>query len=193
MLTRFTQRGRILLQSQSLWHETASFYWGKFCLRLGSLHTGPCVHQWLNGSFHSSRLPNWGHCWADFMHEFMMPLFASREHLRLFPVCPFWAVLDNEHIFLDLEEKLAKYFPKEWKQDSGKVSINTVLHHYHYIKKYQKLQCWDSTYSITASLYHVLHVPCGHQGGYSMIVKINTSMLVGMWEWLHNERVASVT
>ncbi|RXN10504.1 FERM domain-containing 6-like isoform X1 [Labeo rohita] len=28
----------------------------------------------------------------------------------------------NEHIFLDLEEKLAKYFPKEWKQDSGKGS-----------------------------------------------------------------------
>ncbi|KTF89070.1 hypothetical protein cypCar_00024280 [Cyprinus carpio] len=32
-------------------------------------------------------------------------------------------VKNNEHIFLDLEEKLAKYFPKEWKQDSGKVSI----------------------------------------------------------------------
>ncbi|XP_052468597.1 FERM domain-containing protein 6 isoform X1 [Carassius gibelio] len=29
-------------------------------------------------------------------------------------------VKDNEYIFLDLEEKLAKYFPKEWKQDSGK-------------------------------------------------------------------------
>ncbi|XP_026212501.1 FERM_F1_FRMD1 and FERM_C_FRMD1_FRMD6 domain-containing protein isoform X2 [Anabas testudineus] len=27
---------------------------------------------------------------------------------------------DNEHIFLDIEEKLTKYFPKEWKQDSGK-------------------------------------------------------------------------
>ncbi|XP_051772193.1 FERM domain-containing protein 6 isoform X2 [Ctenopharyngodon idella] len=31
-------------------------------------------------------------------------------------------VKNNEHIFLDLEEKLAKYFPKEWKQDSGKGS-----------------------------------------------------------------------
>ncbi|XP_059214741.1 FERM domain-containing protein 6 [Centropristis striata] len=29
-------------------------------------------------------------------------------------------VRDNEHIFLDMEEKLTKYFPKEWKQDSGK-------------------------------------------------------------------------
>ena len=28
---------------------------------------------------------------------------------------------DNEHIYLDLEEKLTKYFPKEWKQESGKV------------------------------------------------------------------------
>ncbi|XP_016105295.1 FERM domain-containing protein 6-like [Sinocyclocheilus grahami] len=56
------------------------------------------------------------------MHEFMMPLFACREHLHLLPVCSFWTVLDNEHIFLDLEEKLAKYFPKEWKQDSGKGS-----------------------------------------------------------------------
>ncbi|KAK9964168.1 hypothetical protein ABG768_005366 [Culter alburnus] len=31
-------------------------------------------------------------------------------------------VKNNEHIFLDLEEKLAKYFPREWKQDSGKGS-----------------------------------------------------------------------
>ncbi|XP_056327080.1 FERM domain-containing protein 6 isoform X1 [Danio aesculapii] len=29
-------------------------------------------------------------------------------------------VKNNEHIFLDLEEKLSKYFPKEWKQDSGR-------------------------------------------------------------------------
>ncbi|XP_054655539.1 FERM domain-containing protein 6 isoform X2 [Dunckerocampus dactyliophorus] len=29
-------------------------------------------------------------------------------------------VRDNEHIFLDMEEKLAKYLPKEWKQESGK-------------------------------------------------------------------------
>ncbi|XP_040906620.1 FERM domain-containing protein 6 isoform X1 [Toxotes jaculatrix] len=29
-------------------------------------------------------------------------------------------VRDNEHIFLDMEEKLTKYFPKEWRQDSGK-------------------------------------------------------------------------
>ncbi|XP_029962825.1 FERM domain-containing protein 6 [Salarias fasciatus] len=29
-------------------------------------------------------------------------------------------VRDNEHIFLDMEEKLTKYFPKEWKQDSVK-------------------------------------------------------------------------
>ncbi|XP_078129435.1 FERM domain-containing protein 6 isoform X2 [Sander vitreus] len=29
-------------------------------------------------------------------------------------------VRENEHIFLDMEEKLTKYFPKEWKQDSGK-------------------------------------------------------------------------
>nr|XP_055025427.1 FERM domain-containing protein 6 isoform X2 [Misgurnus anguillicaudatus] len=31
-------------------------------------------------------------------------------------------VKNNEYIFLDLEEKLANYFPKEWKQDSGKGS-----------------------------------------------------------------------
>lgn len=28
---------------------------------------------------------------------------------------------DNEHTFLDMEEKLSKYFPKDWKQDLGKV------------------------------------------------------------------------
>uniref|UniRef100_A0A8C5H7M8 FERM domain-containing protein 6-like n=1 Tax=Gouania willdenowi TaxID=441366 RepID=A0A8C5H7M8_GOUWI len=31
-------------------------------------------------------------------------------------------VRDNEHVFLDLEEKLNKYFSKEWRQDSGKGS-----------------------------------------------------------------------
>ncbi|KAM6916231.1 FERM domain-containing protein 6 [Xenentodon cancila] len=31
-------------------------------------------------------------------------------------------VRENEHVFLDMEEKLTKYFPKDWKQDSGKVS-----------------------------------------------------------------------
>ncbi|TNM99811.1 hypothetical protein fugu_012844 [Takifugu bimaculatus] len=29
-------------------------------------------------------------------------------------------VKDNEHTFLDMEEKLSKYFPKDWKQDLGK-------------------------------------------------------------------------
>ncbi|XP_069000979.1 FERM domain-containing protein 6 [Embiotoca jacksoni] len=29
-------------------------------------------------------------------------------------------VKDNEHIFLDMEDKLTKYFPKDWKQDTGK-------------------------------------------------------------------------
>ncbi|MEQ2286834.1 hypothetical protein AMECASPLE_006466 [Ameca splendens] len=30
---------------------------------------------------------------------------------------------DNEHIFLDMEEKLTKYFAKDWRQDSGKGSL----------------------------------------------------------------------
>ncbi|KAJ8385490.1 hypothetical protein AAFF_G00185860 [Aldrovandia affinis] len=36
-------------------------------------------------------------------------------------------VKDNEYIFLDLEEKLTKYFPKEWKQDSGKGAHRRAL------------------------------------------------------------------
>ncbi|XP_034538151.1 FERM domain-containing protein 6 [Notolabrus celidotus] len=36
-------------------------------------------------------------------------------------------VKDNEHIFLDMEEKLTKYFPKEYKQDSGKGSLRRLL------------------------------------------------------------------
>lgn len=36
-------------------------------------------------------------------------------------------VRDNEHIFLDMEEKLTKYFPKEWKQDSVKGSQKRPL------------------------------------------------------------------
>ncbi|CAJ1067472.1 FERM domain-containing protein 6 isoform X3 [Xyrichtys novacula] len=36
-------------------------------------------------------------------------------------------VKDNEHIFIDMEEKLTKYFPKECKQDSGKGSLRRLL------------------------------------------------------------------
>ncbi|XP_063048313.1 FERM domain-containing protein 6 [Engraulis encrasicolus] len=36
-------------------------------------------------------------------------------------------VKDNEHIYLDLEEKVTKYFPKEWKQESGKKRIPLLL------------------------------------------------------------------
>uniref|UniRef100_UPI0037E95189 FERM domain-containing protein 6 n=1 Tax=Semicossyphus pulcher TaxID=241346 RepID=UPI0037E95189 len=36
-------------------------------------------------------------------------------------------VKDNEHIFLDMEEKLTKYFPKEGRQDTGKGSLKRVL------------------------------------------------------------------
>ncbi|XP_041646202.1 FERM domain-containing protein 6 isoform X1 [Cheilinus undulatus] len=36
-------------------------------------------------------------------------------------------VKDNEHIFLDMEEKLTKYFPKESRQDTGKGSQRRLL------------------------------------------------------------------
>lgn len=35
---------------------------------------------------------------------------------------------DNEHIFLDMDEKLSKYFSKEWRQDSGKGSLKRPFH-----------------------------------------------------------------
>lgn len=50
--------------------------------------------------------------------------------LHYYFVCPLTVCLfsrlsffcsDNERIFLDMEEKLTKYLPKEWKQESGKV------------------------------------------------------------------------
>lgn len=36
-------------------------------------------------------------------------------------------VKDNEHIYLDMEDKLTKYFPKEWKQESGKTTPKKPL------------------------------------------------------------------
>ncbi|KAG7512536.1 FERM domain-containing protein 6-like [Solea senegalensis] len=36
-------------------------------------------------------------------------------------------VKDNEHIFLDMEEKVNKYFPKDWRQDSGKTLQKRLL------------------------------------------------------------------
>lgn len=130
----------------------------------------PSFTQWLNGSFHSSRLPNWGHCWVDFMHEFMMPLFAVREHSRLFPVCPFGAALDNEHIFLDLEEKLAKYFPKEWKQDSGKVSYPWILDHTLFFLH------WNSL------LFILLHVFL-HQYLCQQVSNVLGSIIITSWKY----------
>uniref|UniRef100_A0A3B3TB90 FERM domain containing 1 n=1 Tax=Paramormyrops kingsleyae TaxID=1676925 RepID=A0A3B3TB90_9TELE len=36
-------------------------------------------------------------------------------------------VKDNEHIFVDLDEKVNKYFPKEWRQDSAKGAPRRAL------------------------------------------------------------------
>ncbi|XP_048865475.1 FERM domain-containing protein 6 [Brienomyrus brachyistius] len=36
-------------------------------------------------------------------------------------------VKDNEHIFVDLDEKVTKYFPKEWRQDSAKGAPRRAL------------------------------------------------------------------
>lgn len=55
---------------------------------------------------------------AAFLFRF---LAHCRPVFHLCPPPPPYPVPDNEHTFLDMEEKLIKYFPKEWKQDSGKV------------------------------------------------------------------------
>ncbi|KAJ0066772.1 hypothetical protein NL108_002367 [Boleophthalmus pectinirostris] len=36
-------------------------------------------------------------------------------------------VKDNEHIYIDMEDKLTKYFPKEWKQETGKTLLKKPL------------------------------------------------------------------
>ncbi|KAK7902158.1 hypothetical protein WMY93_018927 [Mugilogobius chulae] len=36
-------------------------------------------------------------------------------------------VKDNEHIYIDMEEKLTKYFSKEWKQETGKTLLKKPL------------------------------------------------------------------
>lgn len=32
-------------------------------------------------------------------------------------------LLDNEHIYMELGQKLSKYCPKEWKREASKVSL----------------------------------------------------------------------
>lgn len=53
---------------------------------------------------------------GSFTHELIIILFDWGCPVSCF-------TSDNEHIFLDMEDKLTKYFPKEWKQDSGKVRV----------------------------------------------------------------------
>ncbi|XP_072293106.1 FERM domain-containing protein 6 [Eucyclogobius newberryi] len=36
-------------------------------------------------------------------------------------------VKDNEHLYIDMEDKLTKYFPKEWKQEAGKTLLKKPL------------------------------------------------------------------
>lgn len=44
------------------------------------------------------------------------------KHLQLFYVEFLFSYLsDNEYVFIDLEQKLSKYFSKEWKKETTKV------------------------------------------------------------------------
>lgn len=44
------------------------------------------------------------------------------KHLQLFYVEFIFSYLsDNEYVFIDLEQKLSKYFSKEWKKETTKV------------------------------------------------------------------------
>uniref|UniRef100_A0AAV2JNB1 FERM domain-containing protein n=1 Tax=Knipowitschia caucasica TaxID=637954 RepID=A0AAV2JNB1_KNICA len=36
-------------------------------------------------------------------------------------------VKDNEHLYIDMEDRLTKYFPKEWKQENGKALLKKPL------------------------------------------------------------------
>jgi len=46
------------------------------------------------------------------MHEFMMPLFARREHLPLFPVCPFWGCFRQWAHLSGLGRETCQVFPQ---------------------------------------------------------------------------------
>lgn len=56
----------------------------------------------------------------------MFALLTALLTVRVISVI-FVFIPDNEHIFLDMEEKLTKYFPKDWRQDSGKVRKLVVV------------------------------------------------------------------
>ncbi|XP_037321051.2 FERM domain-containing protein 6 [Pungitius pungitius] len=52
---------------------------------------------------------------------------AERLGIKVLHFFGLTVVRDNEHIFLDLEEKITKYFPKEWMQDFGKGLLKRPL------------------------------------------------------------------
>lgn len=54
----------------------------------------------------------------------------------------FVSILDNEHIFIDLEEKLTKYFAKDWRQDSVRVRHD----------RFWSLQCEDCWFNLLSEL-----------------------------------------
>lgn len=48
-----------------------------------------------------------------------MPLLKSKMILSVLILF----LLDNEHIYMELGQKLSKYCPKEWKREASKVSL----------------------------------------------------------------------
>lgn len=52
------------------------------------------------------------------VHIMLKMSLLDPEVLHLVPV----SFSDNEYVFIDLEQKLCKYFIKEWKKETSKVS-----------------------------------------------------------------------
>lgn len=83
-------------------------------LRLKDCHLfGLSVIQSKAGAVHPSPVPVPGAVWAR----------GRAGHAHPFSLLP----ADNEHVYMDLAQKLYKYCPKEWKKEASKVS-GEVLH-----------------------------------------------------------------
>lgn len=48
-------------------------------------------------------------------------------HVRFQCILSVLFLLDNEHIYMELGQKLSKYCPKEWKREASKVSRTQSL------------------------------------------------------------------
>lgn len=64
--------------------------------------------------------------WGFFKKNLFICIFFSFKKSVLCHLVFFFYCADNEHVYMELSQKLHKYCPKEWKKEASKVRPDDV-------------------------------------------------------------------